>query len=259
MRRGVGISGLQRQQARESHIRQAGAELGAQNAAELRLQLDALRARIEAFAREHRGAIDRDPLFRAHFNAMCAASGVDPLVSSKGVWAQLLGVGDFYYELAVQVADVCIGVRAQAGGLIALDELHARVRRQRGASARALSVEDVLCAVGQLRQLGGGYEVLTLGGRAERYVRSVPHELNDDHNAVLALAMPSARVTRGQLEREAGWSAPRADEALGALLQEGIVWLDAQAEGEPAYWAVCIWERQIGSSGVASGPADADA
>jgi len=29
--------------------------------------------------------------------------GVDPLASNKGFWAQVLGVGDFYYELAVQV------------------------------------------------------------------------------------------------------------------------------------------------------------
>ena len=30
-------------------------------------------------------------------------TGVDPLASNKGFWAQVLGVGDFYYELAVQV------------------------------------------------------------------------------------------------------------------------------------------------------------
>lgn len=28
---------------------------------------------------------------------------MDPLASNKGFWAQVLGVGDFYYELAVQV------------------------------------------------------------------------------------------------------------------------------------------------------------
>ena len=34
---------------------------------------------------------------------MCSNIGVDPLASNKGVWAQLLGFGDFYYELGVQV------------------------------------------------------------------------------------------------------------------------------------------------------------
>ena len=45
----------------------------------------------------------KDPAFRAQFHAMCANVGVDPLASNKGAWAQLLGFGDFYYELGVQV------------------------------------------------------------------------------------------------------------------------------------------------------------
>lgn len=40
------------------------------------------------------------------WRSMCVICdvGVDPLASNKGFWAQLLGVGDFYYELAVQVS-----------------------------------------------------------------------------------------------------------------------------------------------------------
>lgn len=50
-----------------------------------------------------RADITRDPAFRAQFHAMCAAAGVDPLASNKGFWAELLGFGDFYYELGVQI------------------------------------------------------------------------------------------------------------------------------------------------------------
>jgi len=32
---------------------------------------------------------------------MCANIGVDPLASNKGFWAELLGIGDFYYELGM--------------------------------------------------------------------------------------------------------------------------------------------------------------
>ena len=32
---------------------------------------------------------------------MCKSVGVDPLSSNKGFWVDILGVGDFYYELAV--------------------------------------------------------------------------------------------------------------------------------------------------------------
>ena len=50
----------------------------------------------------------KDPAFRAQFHAMCANVGVDPLASNKGAWAQLLGFGDFYYELGVQVRSLPI-------------------------------------------------------------------------------------------------------------------------------------------------------
>lgn len=34
---------------------------------------------------------------------MCAKVGVDPLASNKGFWAELLGIGDFYYELGIKL------------------------------------------------------------------------------------------------------------------------------------------------------------
>ena len=43
--------------------------------------------------------IRKNPTFRTQFHEMCAKVGVDPLASNKGFWAELLGIGDFYYEL----------------------------------------------------------------------------------------------------------------------------------------------------------------
>lgn len=45
--------------------------------------------------------IRKNPIFRSQFHEMCAKVGVDPLASNKGFWAELLGIGDFYYELGV--------------------------------------------------------------------------------------------------------------------------------------------------------------
>jgi hypothetical protein len=39
---------------------------------------------------------------------MCASIGVDPLASGKGFWSNMLDIGDFYYELAVQIVEVKI-------------------------------------------------------------------------------------------------------------------------------------------------------
>lgn len=43
--------------------------------------------------------IRKNPAFRSQFHEMCTKVGVDPLASNKGFWAELLGIGDFYYEL----------------------------------------------------------------------------------------------------------------------------------------------------------------
>lgn len=46
---------------------------------------------------------------------MCATIGVDPLASSKGFWSEMLGFGDFYYELAVQIIEVCMAATHRTG------------------------------------------------------------------------------------------------------------------------------------------------
>ncbi|KAK1581561.1 hypothetical protein Q3G72_006993 [Acer saccharum] len=57
--------------------------------------------------------------------------GVDPLASNKRFWAELLGIGDFYYEIGVQIVDICLATRAHNGGLINLQELCKLLRQRR--------------------------------------------------------------------------------------------------------------------------------
>jgi ESCRT-II complex subunit VPS22 len=44
------------------------------------------------------------------------------------MWSELLGLGDFYYELGVQIVEACLATRPYNGGLIPLDELTALVQ-----------------------------------------------------------------------------------------------------------------------------------
>lgn len=75
---------------------------------------------------------------------MCANIGVDPLASNKGMWAQLLGLGDFYYELGVQVIEACLATRAHNGGLIELHTLQQHV--QVGVhNRRAIAAHHYMC------------------------------------------------------------------------------------------------------------------
>ncbi len=75
-----------------------------------------------------RSDIRQDPVFRAQFHTMCANVGVDPLASNKGMWAQLLGFGDFYYELGVQIVEACLATRAYNGGFMELGSLRSAVQ-----------------------------------------------------------------------------------------------------------------------------------
>ena len=76
-----------------------------------------------ALSDARREDIRKDPVFRAQFHTMCANIGVDPLASNKGVWAQVLGFGDFYYELGVQIVEACLASRSLNGGLMDMQSL----------------------------------------------------------------------------------------------------------------------------------------
>ena len=38
------------------------------------------------------------------------------LLAGKGFWSEMLGVGDFYYELGVQIIEVCLALKHRNGG-----------------------------------------------------------------------------------------------------------------------------------------------
>ncbi|GFP82755.1 vacuolar protein sorting-associated protein 22 homolog 1 [Phtheirospermum japonicum] len=214
MRRRPGIGGLQNAVASRDQYRLLG-----ENVAKLRMdlmkeQLTTFRSQLEDFARKHKNDIRKNPAFRSQFHEMCSKVGVDPLASNKGFWAELLGIGDFYYELGVQIVDICLATRPQNGGLISLEELCKLV-------------------------LGNGFEVISLGKK--KLVRSVPTELNKDHNETLELAQGQGFVTIDEVERRLSWSSGRATDALETLLEEGLAMIDdGHKDGRRRYWFPCV-------------------
>ena len=80
---------------------------------------------------KHKKEISSNPVFRTQFLKMCKEVGVDPLRSNKGFWVETLGVGDFYYELAIQVVNVCIALRKKNGGFLEEGECLALLQKMR--------------------------------------------------------------------------------------------------------------------------------
>lgn len=176
-------------------------------------QIKAFTDHLEKFAVKHRDAINRDPEFRKQFNDMCKTIGVDPLkckfhtrhfltlTASKGFWADVLGVGDFYYELGIQIIEICMMTREVNGGLIEMEALVSMLRQKRGDEAGLISQYanffeayfsltsfrfDVERAVQKLFILGNGFALVKIGSKL--MVQSVPMELSSDHTTLLTLA-----------------------------------------------------------------------
>lgn len=193
--------------------------------ATMRTQMATFKSSLEQFAAAHRDDIRKDPAFRQQFHAMCANIGVDPLVSNKGTWAQKLGLGDFYYALAVTVLDVCKARRAFDGGFSEMSAVLRHVERRRGSAADPISSDDIARAIEKVSVLGGGFGVVKIGGKS--FVRSVPAELSTDGNALIELAQKlGGFFTRDDIKTHLKWGPERVSDALTALAKDGLLLVD---------------------------------
>ena len=234
MPRGIGIAGLQRSSQTKARFQEKGAELAADELQHMVKQMNIFKQNLEEFAVKHKKDLKKNPEFRAFFQQMCAQVGVDPLASSKGFWAQTLGVGDFYYELGVQIIEICIATRPMNGGLIQIDDLRTRVNKTRK-SDNQVSNDDIIRAIGKLKKLGSGFAVIPINN--SHFIQSVPGELNMDHTTLLALAEKNhGQITLSYLGTcSLNWQPERIERALDYLLREELAWVDNQGS-EVSYW-----------------------
>lgn len=159
MRRKAGIGAIHKQKYEAEKFKDKGTELQESQLEQMTKQMDVFRENLEDFATKHRNEIKKNAQFRRQFQEMCAAIGVDPLASGKGFWS-VLGIGDFYYELGVQVVEVCLALNHVTGGLMELDELRRRLVAARGQKAihQEITNDDILQATKKLKIFGNGYE-----------------------------------------------------------------------------------------------------
>lgn len=233
MRRRAGIGAIQKQKLEQERYKDKGSELQGKELEVLGKQLEDFRSKLEEFAANHRTEIKRSPVFRRQFQEMCATIGVDPLASNKGFWS-VLNLGDFYYELNVQIVEVCLATSEKNGGLISLNELRAKLLKSRGRFSQEVTNDDILCAAKKLSIFGNGFKVLSVPG-GQTLIQSIPGELSVDQTSLLALAPKIGYVTLPMLTEELKWTELRASNALEAVIKEGLAWIDSQVS--PAqYW-----------------------
>src|ERR1700722_4459065 len=100
---GVGLVAFERQKESQRSFAELSSSLTKAQVTSLHSQLNQFRAALARFAANHRDAIGNEPAFRHAFQRMCSSIGVDPLAGPRkgGWWAELLGLGDWQYQLGV--------------------------------------------------------------------------------------------------------------------------------------------------------------
>jgi ESCRT-II complex subunit VPS22 len=182
MRRRVGVGAVKKKD--QKAFSSVGKSMEAEKMSTVKETLEKFKESLSEFAEKHRQRINSDPEFRQQFHSMCVAVGVDPLASSKGFWADILGVGDFYFELGVKIIQTCVQTRNDNGGLMPMEDLLHKLRQQQqqqsaignaknnngssSSSSPEISLADVHRAIEKLSVLGGGFRVIKMGGNSSR-------------------------------------------------------------------------------------------
>jgi len=230
--------------------------------------IERLQIKLTDFAKTHQSDIQDDPAFRQQFLQMCAPLGIDPLVSQKGFWAKTLGVGigDFYYELSVKVAEVCFATRTENGGIMAVSEVcdtlnttnnnsntynNYGTKKQKN-KQQLYSQGDITIAVKKLSTLGGGFRIIQVGKTTTSVVDmivSVPTELDNDHMEIMTIAAAAQGgggnrgcVTVEDVQQQLRWETDRVERAISLLLEEGMAWKD-EYHGISFYWFPSVWKE----------------
>lgn len=238
-----GIGALQKDKQRLELFQQKGSSLAKEELEKLTGQMGEFRTNLEKFAQKYKRDIKKNGEFRRHFQQMCAVSGVDPLRSSANFWVKLLGVGDFYYELAIQIAEVFLSTSHENGGIMTAEELLSRVLASRNVSKNAnlqstdsITIEDLLEAIKKLKVLGSN--IREIPSKNSYIIHATPAELNSDHIYISQNAHSTGGyVSRELLREKLSWPDERTQKALDELVMEGVVWLDTQGpNNETLYW-----------------------
>jgi len=239
MRRRAGIGAIRNNREQQDLFKQKATQIQENELDEMMRQMTQFKTNLEDYAAKHKQEIVKDPAFRRQFQEMCASIGVDPLASSKGFWSEMLGVGDLYYEISVQVVEMCVAGSALHGGFITLQDCLARLNCRRGRASCPISRDDVLRAVKKLSVLGSGVELVKIGGT--EYISAIPGELTTDHNTVLECVDDRGRLTCLGASDRLGWAEERCQRSLDQLAAAGLLWVD---DVDASYWLASVFRQK---------------
>ncbi|TPP50370.1 EAP30/Vps36 family protein [Leishmania donovani] len=207
MRRRVGVGHVLQERQQQQRMADLGAQITAERVGQIEDQLEELQAQLKALAQNHKSEITEDPVVRARFRQLADSLGVDLISSKKNVFADALGLGDFYYQLASRTVEVCMRERKFCGAYVPLQRVQFFVQKAYDASS--------LLGGNAQNLLGAGYNVVKLGGVS--YIQTTPDGARGgDHvlllNYVLGLQKEKIEKAKQAAVEEQRKSAPMASE-----------------------------------------------
>jgi ESCRT-II complex subunit VPS22 len=225
MRRKVGVGAIKDRKSEIAKYNQMGKTMDETKLSFVQDLMEKFRSSLTEFAIKHRSRINEDPIFRQQFHQMCLSVGVDPLASNKGFWADLLGVGDFYFELAVKIVEITVQSRSLNGGVMNVQEILKILNKNTADERNKIVKEDILRSIDKVKILGSGFRLTNI--RQSSFIISVPMEINVDHEILMEVAQSNGGMFSFELLQSIhGWPKERFDYMVNPLLQEGMIWVD---------------------------------
>jgi ESCRT-II complex subunit VPS22 len=237
MRRGLGAAGVLKQRERSQKMNELGEKIEASRVDKAKERLSDFKTKLTEFALKYRSRIQDDPVFREQFVSMCDMVGVDPIQISKGskTWlGGIIGIGDFYSELAVQVLTQCMIQRKSTyGSLLPVLKCFELIQTEN------VSLDDLKRAIKSLDCFGaGGVRIVTIA--QDLFISSLPDEMSKDSSTILECYNTNAGKSLSELVDELQWPKQRIMHAVNNLMREGVLWVD-EHEGITTYWVISLW------------------
>jgi ESCRT-II complex subunit VPS22 len=237
----VGIGALQKDKQRLELFQQKGTVLAKEELDQLSIHMGKFKNKLEEFAKKHTSEIKGHAKFRREFQEMCAVAGVDPLRSSSNFLTKLLGVGDYYFELAIQIVEIFLSTNHKRDGIMPIEELRERLLASRNVSAHlrttdSITKSDILEAIKKLKVLGSNIQAVPTKDNSY-VIHASPAELSSSHVDITQIAHSNkGYVSRSLIKQKLNWYDERIDKSLDELVMEGMVWVDEPDQCETLYW-----------------------
>ncbi|CAL8140817.1 unnamed protein product [Orchesella dallaii] len=235
MRRRVGVASVVNGKASDHLFTKKSSEIDQNAVGKLGANLDELKEKLKWFASKHQLELQTDAAFRNEFLTMCKSIGVDPLASSKGYWTKYLGVGTYYYTLAVQIIETILSGADRHGGVMLLRDLWIRLERHRPKFLRDshISFDDIFHALKMMKPVGKGCGYIKTSSHIDQgLVYCVPEEMKQDQTLLLKAVGESGKsyFKIEDMIDTLGWRGSRVKTAVDQLIRDGIAWVETGAD-----------------------------